>query len=99
MELSWIPREQNVEADELSNFLTHRFSPENEVDVTKLLADMPIFKMSYDLGKGMYDDIKQVKEDASKKKKEERKRSPSRPKEERHRKRGRSPKLKEREPW
>ena len=31
LHLAWIPRLQNMEADELSNGVTHRFCPENEV--------------------------------------------------------------------
>ena len=39
--LKWAPREQNVEADELSNGLTHRFDPALEVKVEISARTMP----------------------------------------------------------
>ena len=43
LRLHWTPREQNVEADELSNEKFHRFDPKKRVDVLPLLSNFRLF--------------------------------------------------------
>ena len=63
LNLQWVPREQNVEADELSNFKDHRFSQDKRVDVESMLGQMAIFQMTYKMGKSLYGDLKEIKEE------------------------------------
>ena len=39
LDLLWVPREQNIEADELSNFDSKRFRPELEVKIDEKVLD------------------------------------------------------------
>ena len=50
-EVSWIPRESNTEADELSNLDVSRFSPEHRVDVDLANEDWRFFHKALLLGK------------------------------------------------
>ena len=43
LRLNWAPRDQNYEADELSNGITHRFSARNEVKVEPILRQLKVF--------------------------------------------------------
>ena len=63
LKLKWTPRDQNFEADELSNGITHRFRPENEVKVDSILRELTIFNKMVKYGRGLYDEIKQVKDE------------------------------------
>ena len=58
LKLGWIPRNQNFEADELSNGLTHRFRSSYEVMVEPLLGKLTIFNKMIKYGQKLYDDIK-----------------------------------------
>ena len=101
LKLGWIPRNQNYEADELSNGLTHRFKNSNEVRVEPLLEKLVIFNKMIKYGQKLYDDIKTIKVE----RKEERGKKPhseERVKAGGKRRKGREEapkKLKEREPW
>jgi hypothetical protein len=54
LDLHWLPRDQNVEADELSNGITRRFRPENEVKV--VVADLKFLMLEdlLDTGEQLY---------------------------------------------
>ncbi len=67
LKLTWTPREENYEADELSNGHTHRFRPENEVKVGKILENLKVMNKMIKYGKGLYDDIKERKEERKRK--------------------------------
>ena len=53
--LQWSPREQNVEADELSNALFHRFDPANRVHVPDLDEAFPIMRSLIKYGEKLYE--------------------------------------------
>ena len=103
LKLGWIPRNQNFEADEFSNGLTHRFSEANEVKVEPLLEKLVVFNKMIKYGQKLYDDIKTIKID----RKEERGKKPHSEEREKaggkkYRRKGREEapkKLKDREPW
>ena len=57
LRLNWAPREQNVEADELSNDKCHRFDPKLRVDVEPLLKEMKLFNKIVKYGRELYNDI------------------------------------------
>ena len=103
LKLGWIPRNQNFEADELSNGLTHRFRNSNEVKAEPLLEKLTIFNKMIKYGQKLYDDIKTIKVE----RKEERGKKPHSEKRgkagaKKHRRKGREEapkKLKERDPW
>ena len=67
LRLDWAPREQNYEADELSNGIKHRFSREKQVDVDKILKDLPVFNKMIKYGRTLYEGIKEIKEDKKRK--------------------------------
>ena len=62
MKLSWAPRDQNFEADELSNGITHRFDKNKEVKVEPLLRDLKVFNKMVKYGRTLYEDLKERKE-------------------------------------
>ena len=66
MKLSWTPREQNYEADELSNGIIHRFSKRNEVDAEKILSELKVFNKMVKYGRKLYEEISDKREDARK---------------------------------
>ena len=70
LRLNWAPREQNYEADELSNGIKHRFSREKQVDVEKILKDLPVFNKMIKYGRSLYEGIKDIKEDKKRKRDE-----------------------------
>ena len=61
LRLHWAPREQNVEADELSNEKWHRFDPSKRIDVEPLLANMKLFNRIVKYGRGLYAEIEESK--------------------------------------
>ena len=103
LKLNWIPRDQNFEADELSNGLKHRFEETNEVNVRPLLEKLVIFNKMMKYGSQLYEEIKSIKTE----KKEVRGRKPRSEERDKagakkHRRRGHEEapkKLKERDPW
>ena len=103
LKLSWTPREQNYEADELSNGIVHRFAKEKEIKVEKILEKLDVFNEMVREGRKMYDDLKEIKEqekqEGDRRRRDDRKRG-----EERGRRRGRGDEkkeapLRERERW
>ena len=68
LKLAWAPREQNFEADELSNGITHRFSPKKEVKVEAILANMQLFNKMTKYGRGLYEELKERKQDKKRRK-------------------------------
>ena len=64
LKLNWAPREQNYEADELSNGITRRFDPEKEVKVEPILEKLVIFNKMIKFGRSLYEDIKTKKEES-----------------------------------
>jgi len=63
LRLHWAPREQNVEADELSNEKCHRFDRGRRVEVEPLLADMKLFTKIVKYGRGLYAEIADAKKE------------------------------------
>ena len=63
LKLSWTPREQNYEADELSNGITHRFRKQNEVKAEEILSELKVFNKMLKYGRALYEDLKEIKED------------------------------------
>ena len=88
LRLNWAPRDQNYEADELSNGITHRFSTRNQVKVEPILRELKVFNKMLKYGRSLYEEVEE--------RKEERKRKRA-PEERSNRKPGE--KLKDREKW
>jgi hypothetical protein len=59
--LRWAPREQNVEADELSNGDFHRFDATKRIYVSCDEGSLPIMHEMIKYGKGLYDKVNQGK--------------------------------------
>ena len=57
LRLNWAPRDQNYEADELSNGFTHRFSSRNEVKVEPILRQLKVFNKVIKYGRRLYDEV------------------------------------------
>ena len=53
-----------------SNGIKHRFSRENQVDVEKILKDLPVFNKMIKYGRSLYEGIKEIKEDKKRKRDE-----------------------------
>ena len=62
MVLRWAPREQNVEADELSNGIFHRFRPELRVAIACDRTTLPVMHEMLDYGRDLYRNIQESKE-------------------------------------
>ena len=72
LRLNWAPREQNYEADELSNGIKHRFDKNKQVDVEKILQNLPGFNKMIKYGRSLYEGIKEIKEDKKRKREDAR---------------------------
>ena len=62
LDLAWLPREQNIEADELSNGVTRSFDMKNEIPVN--IADLEFIVLPELMaeGKHFYGDLLKKKE-------------------------------------
>ena len=63
LDLKWIPREQNVEADELSNSDSKRFTKDNEVKVELESMKFILLDEMLDLGEDLCELIDNKKEE------------------------------------
>ena len=61
LDLHWLPREQNIEADELSNNITHRFKPENEIKIDPSNLKFVLLDELLDEGERLYDYVDNAK--------------------------------------
>ena len=61
LSLEWIPREQNIEADELSNGIQRRFSPENEMKIKTGELRFILLDELLDTGEELYGFIENAK--------------------------------------
>ena len=62
LELNWIPREQNTEADELSNMETRRFQDKHRVKVVVEELKFTLLDELLDQGEKLYQLIEKVKD-------------------------------------
>ena len=62
LDLEWVPRDQNTEADELSNFQPHRFSPEQEIKVKVEDLDFIILNDMLAEGEKLYQKLEEAKQ-------------------------------------
>ena len=61
LDLNWVPREQNCEADELSNMDTKRFREENKVECDLDRLQFIILPELLDEGERLYQLVEKVK--------------------------------------
>ena len=61
LDLHWLPREQNIEADELSNSITHRFNPALEIKVVPSELRFLLLDDLLDQGEALYQFVDNVK--------------------------------------
>ena len=64
LELEWIPREQNLEADELSNFDARNFTPSLEVKINAETVKFLLLDEFLDKGEQLYRSLEDMKEAA-----------------------------------
>jgi hypothetical protein len=64
LDLQWLPRDDNQEADDLSNFEFSKFDPEKRIHVELASLNFEILPELMDLGEGLYRDIEARKKNA-----------------------------------
>ena len=62
LDLRWAPRDQNFEADELSNSIKHRFNPLNEVKIKVEELDFLVLPEMLKKGRKLYEAVQAGKE-------------------------------------
>ena len=62
LQVHWVPRQQNIDSDELSNNLVRRFDPATEVKVEMDKLNFEILQSLLDFGEPMYENIGKEKQ-------------------------------------
>ena len=65
LDLGWVPRDQNQEADAITNSNLGDFSPENEIVVDLAALDFRVLRELLDLGDVFYDEREQERQAAA----------------------------------
>ena len=86
LELGWTPRDQNEEADRLTNLCFDDFNPEMRIDFDPVKADWLVMREMLEVAENIYQKVKDRKQGAGPTTKEKERRRPQE-------------RLRERDPW